>query len=151
MSHIKNETIFVSEEFKVVGVMFSNGNRSLSARGAWIEIFKLQANKNEEMQNNISSVEEGEIVICEYDSYDKMKYYAADEFGSNFGYFPKSAEKYIEDKDYKCYITSVEMNENLKTDVEVTFYKHVPNAEFQSVEDEVQNIEKTQPLNRGAK
>lgn len=69
--------------------------------------FKLTGNRNQEMQEAILFANEGDEIFVDYD-FEKDKYSAGD-----LGYFPKSAEKYLEDDPFVV-ISSIKLDENDK-------------------------------------
>jgi len=90
----------------------------LISSGQPYKVFKLTGNGNEDMQDTLSYCEVEEEVEYEFDD-EKEKYIAicADEIG----YFPKSAEKYLEDE-HPAFIEEIEEDENGKYIVKVSVF-----------------------------
>jgi len=80
--------------------------------------FKLTGNRNEHMQDALSLCSEGEKVDYEYD-YEKEKYLAI--CGDAIGYFPKSAEEYLEEE-HPVFIETIEEDDDGKYYVEVAVF-----------------------------
>lgn len=87
-----------------------NEYSKLLDNGVSFRSFKLTGNRGEELQSNISLCTVGEPVETSYD-FEKEKYSAI--CGVEIGFFPKSAEKFLEGN-FRAYIKEVDLDENGK-------------------------------------
>ena len=90
----------------------------LIRQGTPHKTFKLTSNRNEDMQDTLSLCSEGEEVDYEY-NYEKEKYIAI--CGDEIGFFPKSANKYLEDE-HPVFIEGIEEDEDFKYIVRVVVF-----------------------------
>lgn len=85
-----------------------------------VKTFKLTGNRNQSMQDAIGLVDEGDEVSYSYDA-ETEKYIAS--VADDIGYFPKSADRWLED-DPVVVVSSIEEDENGKytvfVDIEVS-------------------------------
>ncbi|NLB52049.1 MAG: hypothetical protein GX808_03830 [Syntrophomonadaceae bacterium] len=90
----------------------------LISSGEPYKVFKLTGNRKEDMQDTLSYCDEEEEVEYEFD-YDKEKYVAI--CGGEIGYFPKSAEKYLENE-HPAFIELLEEDDDDKYVVKVAIF-----------------------------
>jgi len=93
----------------LIGYYEKNMYSSYLESGRSFKTYKLTANKNADMQENISYCSVGERIAATYD-YEKDKYIAVSVV--EIGYFPKSAEDYLGPKNIRAYIHEIGDNED---------------------------------------
>ena len=95
--------------------------KALLKSGAPSKTFKLTANTNSDMQENISLCSVGDPVTYDYD-YKKEKYAASASYLA-IGYFPAAANALLEENDdLRAYISETEENDNGKQIAYVDVY-----------------------------
>jgi len=96
----------------LIGFYEKNMYSSYMDSGRSFKVYKLTANKNEDMQENISYCTVGERITATYD-YDKGKYAAAPVGCTlEIGYFPKAAEDNLGPKNIRAYIHEIGDNDD---------------------------------------
>ena len=87
--------------------------------GAPFKTYKLTGNKSDEMQEAIGFIDDYSDVGYLYD-YDKEKYMASSDYG-DLGYFPKSANQYLDDE-CEAYVVEIADNDAEKLDITVAVF-----------------------------
>lgn len=87
------------------------------------KVFRLTGNTNEEMQDEIDNVSEGDEVLLSYDD-EKDKYLVNAIGDGDIGYLPASGVQYIDEiEDYKAYVDRTETTDSGKSVVYVRIFE----------------------------